>query len=271
MRYLPLTDADRSDMLARIGVADIDALFADIPADKRLDGTASTCRTAKGEMEVERALGRMAAQNVAGRLGAVLRRRRRLQAPRAGDRRSPDPALGVPHLLHALSARDRAGHAAIPVRVPDAGGDAHRHGGGQRLHVRRLDRRRRGGADGASRHQAAQGGALRQPASALPRDASRPCRALAGTRSSRCRRRRRASGGHRWPRSTTRRACVVVQTPDFYGHLRDLAADRREGARRRRAADRGGHRGRLARPGRAAGRDGRRHRRRRGPVDRQRA
>ena len=38
MRYLPLTDADRRAMLAKIGVADIDALFADIPKDKRLDG-----------------------------------------------------------------------------------------------------------------------------------------------------------------------------------------------------------------------------------------
>ena len=36
MRYLPLSDADRSEMLARIGVATIDDLFADIPADKLL-------------------------------------------------------------------------------------------------------------------------------------------------------------------------------------------------------------------------------------------
>ena len=34
MRYLPLTAEDREDMLAAIGVADVDALFADIPADK---------------------------------------------------------------------------------------------------------------------------------------------------------------------------------------------------------------------------------------------
>ena len=102
----------------------------------------------------------MAGKERRRRLGAVLRRLRRLQAPRAGERRSPDPALGVPHLLHALPAGDRAGHAAIPVRVPDPGGDADRHGGRQRLHVRRLDRRRRGGADGAPRDQAAQGGAL---------------------------------------------------------------------------------------------------------------
>ena len=40
MRYLPLTPEDRSEMLARIGVADIDALFADVPADKRLQRAA---------------------------------------------------------------------------------------------------------------------------------------------------------------------------------------------------------------------------------------
>ena len=31
MRYLPLTDADRTAMLETIGAADIDALFADVP------------------------------------------------------------------------------------------------------------------------------------------------------------------------------------------------------------------------------------------------
>ena len=31
MRYLPLTDADRSQMLAVIGAADIEALFVDAP------------------------------------------------------------------------------------------------------------------------------------------------------------------------------------------------------------------------------------------------
>jgi glycine dehydrogenase subunit 1 len=36
MRYLPHTDQDRADMLAKIGVASIDDLFADIPESKRL-------------------------------------------------------------------------------------------------------------------------------------------------------------------------------------------------------------------------------------------
>ena len=62
MRYLPLTDSDRRAMLARIGVADIDALFADIPSDKRLEGLVDLPR-AKGEMGVERVLASLAAQN----------------------------------------------------------------------------------------------------------------------------------------------------------------------------------------------------------------
>jgi glycine dehydrogenase subunit 1 len=63
MRYLPLTDADRSAMLAKIGVKDIDALFADIPKDKRL-GKLVELPTAQGELQVERALGKLAARNV---------------------------------------------------------------------------------------------------------------------------------------------------------------------------------------------------------------
>jgi glycine dehydrogenase subunit 1 len=62
MRYLPLTEADRRAMLGKIGVAGIDALFADIAADKRLKGLVDL-PTAKSELEVERVLARMAAQN----------------------------------------------------------------------------------------------------------------------------------------------------------------------------------------------------------------
>ena len=117
-----------------IGVAAIDALFADVPAAKLLPGLLDLPR-AKGELEVERMLGALAARNVAGGLGAVLLRRRRLPAPCAGERRSSDPALRVPDHLHALPARDRAGHAAVSVRVPDPGRAADRHGGRQRLDV----------------------------------------------------------------------------------------------------------------------------------------
>jgi glycine dehydrogenase subunit 1 len=64
MRYLPLTDADRRDMLAKFGVAHIDALFDDVPKAKRLDRLVDLPKT-KGELEVERLLGRMAGKNVA--------------------------------------------------------------------------------------------------------------------------------------------------------------------------------------------------------------
>ena len=64
MRFLPHSDADRQAMLAKIGVAAIDDLFADIPADKRLSGPLDL-PTTKSDIEVERILGRMAARNVA--------------------------------------------------------------------------------------------------------------------------------------------------------------------------------------------------------------
>ena len=63
MRYLPLTPSDREAMLARIGVDDIDALFADVPADKRLAAPPDLPRH-RGELEVERIMSRMAARNV---------------------------------------------------------------------------------------------------------------------------------------------------------------------------------------------------------------
>jgi len=38
MRYLPLTPSDRAEMLAAIGADSIDALFADVPEEARLEG-----------------------------------------------------------------------------------------------------------------------------------------------------------------------------------------------------------------------------------------
>src|SRR5271156_5390642 len=64
MRYLPLTPRDRSEMLARIGVQSIDALFSEVPDAARLDGLVDLPR-AMGEIEVERAIGQMAARNMA--------------------------------------------------------------------------------------------------------------------------------------------------------------------------------------------------------------
>ncbi|TCT12095.1 glycine dehydrogenase (decarboxylating) alpha subunit [Tepidamorphus gemmatus] len=64
MRYLPLTEADRAAMLAKIGVSSIDDLFADVPrAAWRTDPV--DLPKAKSEMEVERLLARLAGRNVA--------------------------------------------------------------------------------------------------------------------------------------------------------------------------------------------------------------
>jgi glycine dehydrogenase subunit 1 len=64
MRYLPLTEADRSDMLAVIGAPSVDSLFRDVPESVRLAGPVDL-PPHQGELEVERALTAMAAENVA--------------------------------------------------------------------------------------------------------------------------------------------------------------------------------------------------------------
>jgi glycine dehydrogenase subunit 1 len=64
MRYLPLADRDRREMLAAIGVPSIDALFAEVPPSARHDGLLDL-PLAMGELEVERRVAAMAAKNVA--------------------------------------------------------------------------------------------------------------------------------------------------------------------------------------------------------------
>ncbi len=134
MRYLPLTPQDRTDMLAKIGAASVDDLFANVPKAKLLKGLTDLPR-AKGELEVERIMGAMAAENISASevpffVGAGAYKH---HVPASVDHLIQ--RVGVPDQLHALPARDRPGHAAVSLRVPDAGRHAHRHGGGECLHV----------------------------------------------------------------------------------------------------------------------------------------
>ncbi|MBP8247396.1 MAG: aminomethyl-transferring glycine dehydrogenase subunit GcvPA, partial [Phenylobacterium sp.] len=62
MRYLPLTPADRAEMLGVIGAATIDDLFVDVPAAARKAELFDLPPHA-GEMEVERELSALAARN----------------------------------------------------------------------------------------------------------------------------------------------------------------------------------------------------------------
>jgi glycine dehydrogenase subunit 1 len=63
MRYLPLTPTDRQAMLARIGVRSIDDLYRDVPTKARRDQPVDL-PSHQGELEVERAIGAMAARNL---------------------------------------------------------------------------------------------------------------------------------------------------------------------------------------------------------------
>lgn len=64
MRYLPLSDADRRDMLAVIGADSVDALFRDVPAAARQSGPLPGLPNHQGELAVERALSALAARNL---------------------------------------------------------------------------------------------------------------------------------------------------------------------------------------------------------------
>jgi len=68
MRYLPLTTADRTDMLAVIGAASVDDLFVDVPAAARRTGLVSL-PAHEGELEVERDMMALAAKNRAAGAG----------------------------------------------------------------------------------------------------------------------------------------------------------------------------------------------------------
>src|SRR5690606_36514430 len=64
MRYLPLTEDDRRAMLAVFGEPSVESLFRDVPEVARLTEPLDL-PPHMGELEVERALGAMAAKNIA--------------------------------------------------------------------------------------------------------------------------------------------------------------------------------------------------------------
>ncbi len=64
MRYLPLSDADRSAMLDRIGAGSVDELFRDVPEEARLTGPIHGLSMHASEMAVERDMKGLAAKNM---------------------------------------------------------------------------------------------------------------------------------------------------------------------------------------------------------------
>jgi glycine dehydrogenase subunit 1 len=64
MRYLPLTDHDRREMLAVIGAGSIDDLFVDVPEAARLTGPIANLPAHASELAVERHMTKLARQNL---------------------------------------------------------------------------------------------------------------------------------------------------------------------------------------------------------------
>ncbi len=63
MSYVPHTDAERDEMLAAIGLADIEELFKDVPADVRFPEL--KLPSATSELDIAREMGALAARNFA--------------------------------------------------------------------------------------------------------------------------------------------------------------------------------------------------------------
>ncbi|WP_100010679.1 aminomethyl-transferring glycine dehydrogenase subunit GcvPA [Lentibacillus sediminis] len=62
-RYLPMTEADKKEMLDTIGVASTDELFSDIPADVRFQGELNLKKPAN-EYQLKKEMANLAAKNV---------------------------------------------------------------------------------------------------------------------------------------------------------------------------------------------------------------
>jgi glycine dehydrogenase subunit 1 len=69
MRYHPLTQSDRAQMLAKIGAPNIDALFRDVPKEAVVSRARFDLPDTRGELAVERALSRLSAQSTAAGSG----------------------------------------------------------------------------------------------------------------------------------------------------------------------------------------------------------
>ncbi len=64
MRYLPLAETDRQDMLRAVGAASVDDLFVDVPEDARLTGKIRDLPDHLSEMAVERQLSALSRRNL---------------------------------------------------------------------------------------------------------------------------------------------------------------------------------------------------------------
>ena len=116
------------------------------PTSRRACGSAAPLALDAGlsEQEVYEELRALAGPQRLRRGRGLVPRRRHVRPLRPGADRLDHPALGVPHAVHAVPARDLPGRAAGDVRVPDGDLRADRAAGLERVRVRGPERGRRG-------------------------------------------------------------------------------------------------------------------------------
>ena len=254
MRYLPLDSSERETMLTRIGVSDIGALFADIPADKRIEGLLDM-PLAMSEMAVERAMAAMSGRSLAAGatpffLGAGAYKRhipasvdhliQRSEFMTSYTPYQPEIAQGTLKVLFEFQTQVAA---LTGMEVANASMyDGSTACGEAMLMAHRLTRRNKAVISGGLHPQYADVAAtLAHMADdkvvRLPPDPA-ACEDIAAS-------------------IDGETSCVIVQSPDFFGNPRDLKSRCRRRARSRRGAGRRLHRSRRARRVAIARRDGR--------------
>ena len=138
MPFIPHTPDDIADMLAVIGAPSIDELFDEIPA--ALKAKRSRRRSAGALRNGGRAAPHRTRRG--RRPPAEFHRRGRVRAPYSRSGLGHRDARRILFGVHALSGGGKPGHVAADLRVPVDDLRPHRHGGRERLALRRRLRAR---------------------------------------------------------------------------------------------------------------------------------
>ena len=112
--YIPVTDRERADMLASIGVSNVSELFKDVPEKLKVKSLGLP--------------GGLSQQEVAEKLAGIASRSGRVP-PLYSERGEGDGfAFGIRHGVYPVSGRDVARNITRHVRISDLYRASHRYG-----------------------------------------------------------------------------------------------------------------------------------------------